>query len=42
LTTYAAGGDAKTILDNWELHIVPVLNPDGYDYSFSNVCIRIL
>jgi len=33
LTKYASGGDAKTILDSWELHIVPVLNPDGYEYS---------
>jgi len=33
LTTYASGGDAKTIMDTWELHIVPVLNPDGYAYS---------
>lgn len=36
LTTYAAGGDAKTILDSWELHIVPILNPDGYAYTHSN------
>ncbi|CAF4264666.1 unnamed protein product [Rotaria sp. Silwood2] len=35
LTKYATGGDAKTILDTWELHIVPVLNPDGYAYSHS-------
>jgi murein tripeptide amidase MpaA len=35
LTKYATGGDAKTILDSWELHIVPVLNPDGYAYSHS-------
>jgi len=35
LATYAAGGDAKTILDSWELHIVPMLNPDGYAYSHS-------
>jgi murein tripeptide amidase MpaA len=41
LTTYAAGGSAKTILDTWELHIVPILNPDGYAYSHSNVCIRL-
>ncbi|UJR37053.1 hypothetical protein I4U23_029758 [Adineta vaga] len=33
LTKYASGGDAKTILDSWELHIVPMLNPDGYQYS---------
>ncbi|CAF1248023.1 unnamed protein product [Rotaria magnacalcarata] len=35
LTQYSAGGDAKTIMDTWELHIVPVLNPDGYAYSHS-------
>ncbi|CAF4587988.1 unnamed protein product [Rotaria sp. Silwood1] len=35
LTKYATGGDAKTILDTWELHIVPVLNPDGYAHSHS-------
>jgi len=33
LTTYATGGDAKTILDTWELSFIPVLNPDGYAYS---------
>ncbi|CAF0859131.1 unnamed protein product [Rotaria sordida] len=35
LTQYAAGGSAKDILDKWELHIVPILNPDGYAYSHS-------
>ncbi|CAF2462299.1 unnamed protein product [Rotaria sp. Silwood2] len=35
LTTYASGADAKTILNAWELHIVPDLNPDGYAYSHS-------
>jgi hypothetical protein len=33
LTKYATSGSAKTILDTWELYIVPVLNPDGYAYS---------
>lgn len=33
LTTYSAGGAARRILDEWELHIVPVLNPDGYAHS---------
>ncbi len=42
LTTYSSGGDAKTILDTWELHIVPILNPDGYAYTHSTVCIKIL
>jgi hypothetical protein len=36
LTKYSSGGDAKTILDTWDLHIVPLLNPDGYAYSHSN------
>ncbi|CAF1578012.1 unnamed protein product, partial [Adineta ricciae] len=36
LTTYASGGTAKEILDSWELHFVPILNPDGYAYSHSN------
>lgn len=35
LTTYSSGGSAKTILDTWELHIVPILNPDGYAYTFT-------
>ena len=39
LTTYSAGGNAKKILDEWELHIVPVLNPDGYAYSHARVRI---
>jgi len=33
LSTYNSGGNAKTILDTWDLHIVPMLNPDGYHYS---------
>jgi len=33
LTKYASDADAKTMLDTWEFHIVPILNPDGYAHS---------
>ncbi|CAF0979773.1 unnamed protein product, partial [Didymodactylos carnosus] len=35
LTQYSAGGNAKQIMDTYKLHIVPVLNPDGYAYTHS-------
>ncbi|CAF1475404.1 unnamed protein product, partial [Didymodactylos carnosus] len=35
LTGYSKGGDAKQILDTYTLHILPLLNPDGYAYSHS-------
>ncbi|PVD25247.1 hypothetical protein C0Q70_15745 [Pomacea canaliculata] len=33
LTNYATQANAKAILDNYHLVVVPVANPDGYDYS---------
>ncbi|CAF0942944.1 unnamed protein product [Adineta steineri] len=33
VSKYAAGGLSKELLDTWEFHIIPILNPDGYAHS---------
>ena len=33
LTSYGSDDDATHLLDNYDFHIVPVMNPDGYDYN---------
>lgn len=30
------------LLDQFEIHILPVFNPDGYEYSFKVICFSYL
>ena len=39
LTSYGSDDDATHLLDNYDFHIVPVMNPDGYDYTWTNVSL---
>ena len=37
MTSYGSDDDATHVLDNYDVYVVPVMNPDGYDYTWTNV-----
>jgi len=41
LVQLARGGDsdAERLVDQYDWYIMPVVNPDGYSYTFTNVSI---
>ena len=42
LTSYGNDSDATHLLDSYNFHIVPVMNPDGYDYTWTDVSTQYL
>ncbi|XP_046566077.1 carboxypeptidase B-like [Haliotis rubra] len=36
VSKYAMDADAKYMLDNYDIYVVPVANPDGYEYTHTN------
>lgn len=40
---YNSGNDlARELLGYYEIHVIPVLNPDGYEYSHTNVRTKFI
>lgn len=37
LSSYGQNQDITHILDNLDVYILPVMNPDGYEYTWSTV-----
>lgn len=37
---YVQNQDMKNILDNMDVYVLPVMNPDGYQYTWTTVRMR--
>jgi murein tripeptide amidase MpaA len=41
LKQYGVDAGVTRLMDSVVFHVVPVMNPDGYDYSVSELCFRV-
>lgn len=42
LVSYSSNDDVKTFLDSTRIHIMPTLNPDGFERSIEGQCTGLL
>ena len=35
IADYATSSEVKNLVDSYDLHIIPIVNPDGYKYTWA-------